>query len=153
MKVEDHSFSNCSVENEEQTPLLENNPENKIVISKIDIKFTSNIDNIMIQFMSNKKMNLKSLPSGDMLIIYVISLKNHATNFGEYSVDGCREFMEKGDDGTKEEYICANCGRFRSFHGMNSQSFYIHGILRSRFFYPHVNPHGGGNVPIIFNPC
>ena len=59
-----------------------------------------------------------------MTIKYEICLKNHANNFGEDSVDGCREFVKKGDDGTKEAYVCANCGCFRSFHRMNSQSFY-----------------------------
>ncbi|WMV29505.1 hypothetical protein MTR67_022890 [Solanum verrucosum] len=28
--------------------------------------------------------------------------------------------MKKGDDGTKEEYICPNCGCFRNFNRMNS---------------------------------
>ena len=42
-----------------------------------------------------------SNPRGDMMIIYGICLKDHATNFGEYSIDGCREFTKKGDDGTK----------------------------------------------------
>ena len=78
-----------------------------------------------------------------MMIIYEICLKNHATNFGEYLVDECHDFTKKGDDGTKEKYICADCGRFRSFHRTNSKSLYIHPILRSHFFYPDVNPHGG----------
>mgnify|MGYP000750280526 CR=1 FL=1 len=43
-----------------------------------------------------------SNPSGDMMIKY------HATKFGDYSVDGYREFVKKGDDGTKEENICAS---------------------------------------------
>ncbi|KAG5625654.1 hypothetical protein H5410_010872 [Solanum commersonii] len=94
--------------------------------------------------------NSSSNPSGDMTIKYGICLKNHATKFGDYSVDGCREFVKKGDDGTKEEFICANCGCFRSFHRMNSQSLYRPPVLRSRFFHPHVIPHGGGNAPIIF---
>ena len=85
-----------------------------------------------------------------MMIINGICLKNHATDFVEYSVDGCREVTKKGDDGTKEEYICVDCLCFWSFHRINSQSLYSHPILRSRFFYPHINPHGGGNVPIIF---
>ncbi|WMV12405.1 hypothetical protein MTR67_005790 [Solanum verrucosum] len=96
--------------------------------------------------------NSSSNPSDDMTIKYGICLKNHATKFGDYSVDGCREFVKKGDDGTKEEFICANCGCFRSFHRMNSQSLYRPPVLRSRFFHPHVIPHGGGNAPIIFHP-
>ena len=38
--------------------------------------------------------------------------KNHDTKFGDYSVDGCREFVKKGDGGTKDETGCANCGFF-----------------------------------------
>uniref|UniRef100_A0A3Q7ERK4 ZF-HD dimerization-type domain-containing protein n=1 Tax=Solanum lycopersicum TaxID=4081 RepID=A0A3Q7ERK4_SOLLC len=72
-----------------------------------------------------------------MTIKYGICLKNHATKFGDYSVDGCREFV-KGDDGTKEEFICANCGCFRGFHRMNSQSLFRPSILRSRFIHPHM---------------
>uniref|UniRef100_A0A3Q7GF55 ZF-HD dimerization-type domain-containing protein n=1 Tax=Solanum lycopersicum TaxID=4081 RepID=A0A3Q7GF55_SOLLC len=81
-----------------------------------------------------KKIKSK-LPSADMINIYDTYLQNHATNFGMYSVDGCRDFTKKGDNGTKEEYICADCGRFKTL-----------------FFYPHVNPHGGGNVPVIIYP-
>ncbi|TMW89333.1 hypothetical protein EJD97_017327 [Solanum chilense] len=97
------------------------------------------------------KNSSSSNPSGDMMIINEICLKNHATDFGEYLVDGCREFTKKGDEGTKEVYICADCGYFRSFHRMNSQSLYSHPILRSRFFYQHINPHGGGNVSVTLS--
>ncbi|TMW81963.1 hypothetical protein EJD97_007277 [Solanum chilense] len=93
-----------------------------------------------------------SNPSGDMTIKYGICLKNHATNFGDYSVDGCHEFVKKGYGGTKEAYICANCGCLRSFHRMNSHSFYPPLILRSHFFHLHVHPHGGENAPIISHP-
>lgn len=51
-----------------------------------------------------------------MKIKYGTCLKSHATNFGDYSVDGFREFATKGIDGTKEEYICSNCRHYRSFH-------------------------------------
>ena len=73
--------------------------------------------------------NSSSIISGDMIIKYDICLKNHSTNFGDYSVDGCREFVKKGDNGTKEKYICANCGCFRSFHRINCQSLYLPPIL------------------------
>uniref|UniRef100_A0A3Q7GF12 ZF-HD dimerization-type domain-containing protein n=1 Tax=Solanum lycopersicum TaxID=4081 RepID=A0A3Q7GF12_SOLLC len=96
--------------------------------------------------------NSSSNPSGDMTIKYGICLKNHATNFGDYSVDGCREFVKRGDDGTKEAYICANCGCLRSFHRMNSHSLYHPPILRSRFLHPHIHPHGRENAPIISHP-
>ena len=96
--------------------------------------------------------NSSSNPNGDITIKYGICLKNHATKFGDYSVDGCREFVKKGDDGTKEAFICANCGCFRDFHRMNSQSLFRLAIHRSRFIHPHVMPHGGGNAPINFHP-
>ncbi|XP_078180256.1 mini zinc finger protein 2-like [Carex rostrata] len=42
--------------------------------------------------------------------------KNHAARTGGYAVDGCREFMPEGDEGTDEALICAACGCHRSFH-------------------------------------
>ena len=48
------------------------------------------------------KNSSNSNPSGNMMITYGICLKNHATNFGGYSVNECREFKKKGDDVTKE---------------------------------------------------
>ena len=68
------------------------------------------------------KNSSSSNPSGDMMIINEISLKNHVTYFDEYSIDGWLEFTKKGDNGTKEEYICADCLWFRSFDRMNIQS-------------------------------
>ncbi|TMW88309.1 hypothetical protein EJD97_018728 [Solanum chilense] len=93
-----------------------------------------------------------SNPSGDMTIKYGICQKKYATNFGDYSVDGCREFVKKIDDGTKEAYICDNCGCLRSLHRMNSHLLNSPPILRSHFFHPHVHPHGGENAPIISRP-
>ncbi|XP_023768146.1 mini zinc finger protein 2 [Lactuca sativa] len=43
-------------------------------------------------------------------------LKNHAANIGLYAVDGCREFMASGDDGTRGALTCAACGCHRNFH-------------------------------------
>ncbi|KAK9066543.1 hypothetical protein SSX86_013866 [Deinandra increscens subsp. villosa] len=42
--------------------------------------------------------------------------KNHAANIGGYAVDGCREFMAGGEQGTAEAVSCAACGCHRSFH-------------------------------------
>ena len=83
-----------------------------------------------------------------MTIKYEICLKNHATMFVDYLVDRCREFVKKGNDGTKEAYICANCGCLKKLYRMNSHSLYRPPI-RSRFFRPRVHPHGDDNVPII----
>lgn len=42
--------------------------------------------------------------------------KNHAANIGGYAVDGCREFMAGGEEGTAAAIACAACGCHRSFH-------------------------------------
>ncbi|XP_012068197.1 mini zinc finger protein 3-like [Jatropha curcas] len=42
--------------------------------------------------------------------------KNHAANIGGYAVDGCREFMASGEEGTITALICAACGCHRNFH-------------------------------------
>ncbi|KAL8230694.1 hypothetical protein R6Q57_000472 [Mikania cordata] len=42
--------------------------------------------------------------------------KNHAANIGGYAVDGCREFMAGGEEGTAAAVSCAACGCHRSFH-------------------------------------
>uniref|UniRef100_A0A7N0VEH6 ZF-HD dimerization-type domain-containing protein n=1 Tax=Kalanchoe fedtschenkoi TaxID=63787 RepID=A0A7N0VEH6_KALFE len=42
--------------------------------------------------------------------------KNHAANVGGYAVDGCREFMASGMEGTSEALRCAACGCHRNFH-------------------------------------
>uniref|UniRef100_A0A1J3H5W4 Mini zinc finger protein 1 n=1 Tax=Noccaea caerulescens TaxID=107243 RepID=A0A1J3H5W4_NOCCA len=47
---------------------------------------------------------------------YVECQKNHAANIGGYAVDGCREFMASGDEGTVEALRCAACGCHRNFH-------------------------------------
>ncbi|EPS69607.1 hypothetical protein M569_05160 [Genlisea aurea] len=42
--------------------------------------------------------------------------KNHAAGIGGYAVDGCREFMAGGDEGTVEALTCAACNCHRNFH-------------------------------------
>ncbi|KAK3027437.1 hypothetical protein RJ639_042077 [Escallonia herrerae] len=42
--------------------------------------------------------------------------KNHAASIGGYAVDGCREFMASGEDGTNAALSCAACGCHRNFH-------------------------------------
>lgn len=48
--------------------------------------------------------------------------KNHAANIGGYAVDGCREFMASGAEGTSNELICAACGCHRNFHRKEEQT-------------------------------
>ncbi|KAK2994632.1 hypothetical protein RJ640_025686 [Escallonia rubra] len=43
-------------------------------------------------------------------------LKNHAASMGGYAVDGCREFLASGEEGTEEALTCAACGCHRNFH-------------------------------------
>ncbi|CAE5964135.1 unnamed protein product [Arabidopsis arenosa] len=47
---------------------------------------------------------------------YVECQKNHAANIGGYAVDGCREFMAAGVEGTVDALRCAACGCHRNFH-------------------------------------
>ncbi|XP_055828150.1 mini zinc finger protein 1-like [Solanum dulcamara] len=49
-------------------------------------------------------------------IRYVECQRNHAANIGGYAVDGCREFMASGEDGTTAALTCAACGCHRNFH-------------------------------------
>ena len=42
--------------------------------------------------------------------------KNHAANMGGHAVDGCREFMASGVEGTAAAFTCAACGCHRNFH-------------------------------------
>ncbi|XP_052139104.1 mini zinc finger protein 1-like [Oryza glaberrima] len=42
--------------------------------------------------------------------------RNHAASIGGHAVDGCREFMASGADGTAAALLCAACGCHRSFH-------------------------------------
>ncbi|XAR51740.1 hypothetical protein NMG60_11006457 [Bertholletia excelsa] len=42
--------------------------------------------------------------------------KNHAAAIGGYAVDGCREFMASGEEGTNNALTCAACGCHRNFH-------------------------------------
>ncbi|XP_075500478.1 mini zinc finger protein 2-like [Primulina tabacum] len=47
---------------------------------------------------------------------YAECQKNHAANIGGYAVDGCREFMAAGEEGTAAAFSCAACGCHRNFH-------------------------------------
>ncbi|OAY85768.1 mini zinc finger protein 1-like [Ananas comosus] len=42
--------------------------------------------------------------------------RNHAASIGGYAVDGCREFMAAGEEGTPAALRCAACSCHRSFH-------------------------------------
>uniref|UniRef100_A0A803M644 ZF-HD dimerization-type domain-containing protein n=1 Tax=Chenopodium quinoa TaxID=63459 RepID=A0A803M644_CHEQI len=53
---------------------------------------------------------------------YMECQKNHAANIGGYALDGCREFMASGDEGTNLALVCAACGCHRSFHRQDVQT-------------------------------
>ncbi|CAK9138101.1 unnamed protein product [Ilex paraguariensis] len=50
------------------------------------------------------------------IVRYAECQKNHAANIGGYAVDGCREFMASGEEGTSDALTCAACGCHRNFH-------------------------------------
>lgn len=62
--------------------------------------------------------NYKSTASASVVqtVRYAECQKNHAANVGGYAVDGCREFMASGEEGTTGALICAACGCHRNFH-------------------------------------
>ncbi|KAF5818220.1 putative transcription factor ZF-HD family [Helianthus annuus] len=73
--------------------------------------------------MKKRQLVIKKSNSDTTLIASVIRtvhygqcLKNHAANIGRYAVDGCREFMANGEEGTRDALSCAACGCHRNFH-------------------------------------
>uniref|UniRef100_A0ACD5ZPR7 Uncharacterized protein n=1 Tax=Avena sativa TaxID=4498 RepID=A0ACD5ZPR7_AVESA len=42
--------------------------------------------------------------------------RNHAARMGGYALDGCREFLAEGEEGTSGALRCAACGCHRNFH-------------------------------------
>ncbi|CAL5012680.1 unnamed protein product [Urochloa decumbens] len=42
--------------------------------------------------------------------------RNHAASMGGHAVDGCREFLAEGEEGSAAALRCAACGCHRSFH-------------------------------------
>ena len=41
---------------------------------------------------------------------------NHACRDGGYILDGCREFVASGAEGTDSAMTCATCGCHRNYH-------------------------------------
>ncbi|XP_039003714.1 mini zinc finger protein 2-like [Hibiscus syriacus] len=58
---------------------------------------------------TNSSMTIRSVRYGECQ-------KNHAAGVGGYAVDGCREFMASGEEGTAAALTCAACGCHRNFH-------------------------------------
>uniref|UniRef100_A0A5B7BDF3 ZF-HD dimerization-type domain-containing protein n=1 Tax=Davidia involucrata TaxID=16924 RepID=A0A5B7BDF3_DAVIN len=57
-----------------------------------------------------------SLLKEKVVVTYKECRKNHAANIGGYAVDGCREFMPAGEEGTAAAFKCAACTCHRNFH-------------------------------------
>ncbi|KAF3437690.1 hypothetical protein FNV43_RR20446 [Rhamnella rubrinervis] len=51
--------------------------------------------------------------------------KNHAASIGGYAVDGCREFMASGEEGTAQGLTCAACGCHRNFHRREVETEFV----------------------------
>ncbi|CAA2983616.1 Hypothetical predicted protein [Olea europaea subsp. europaea] len=66
--------------------------------------------------------------------------KNHAANVGGYAVDGCREFMPCGEEGSSAALICAACGCHRNFHRREVET-----VIVSDHSSPSSNGCGKGN--------
>ncbi|KAA0057941.1 mini zinc finger protein 3-like [Cucumis melo var. makuwa] len=65
---------------------------------------------------SNGRRNHHWSASSGSEVRYAECQKNHAAKLGGFAVDGCREFMARGEDGTEEALNCAACGCHRNFH-------------------------------------
>ncbi|MQL77783.1 hypothetical protein Taro_010221 [Colocasia esculenta] len=70
----------------------------------------------------------KDVPNGPtpktekVVVRYRECRKNHAASIGGYAVDGCREFMASGEEGTSAALKCAACSCHRSFHKREVES-------------------------------
>ncbi|KAK4773351.1 hypothetical protein SAY87_028370 [Trapa incisa] len=62
--------------------------------------------------------------------------KNHAASLGGYAVDGCREFMASGEEGTSDALNCAACGCHRNFHRRE--------VKMAEIVYEYTPPNYGG---------
>ncbi|KAK8497255.1 hypothetical protein V6N11_008845 [Hibiscus sabdariffa] len=58
----------------------------------------------------------RSSSTSSLVVRYWECQKNHAASIGGHAVDGCREFMASGMEGTTRALTCAACGCHRNFH-------------------------------------
>ncbi|CAN6443095.1 unnamed protein product [Victoria cruziana] len=61
-------------------------------------------------------MKKANVSTAKRVVRYRECRKNHAAGIGGYAVDGCREFMASGEEGTGDALRCAACSCHRSFH-------------------------------------
>lgn len=68
-----------------------------------------------------KKVQLVAKPIQEPVIVrrtvkYGACNKNFAVHLGGRAIDGCKEFVAGGTEGTDPALTCATCGCHRSFH-------------------------------------
>ncbi|XP_029126283.1 mini zinc finger protein 2 [Cajanus cajan] len=63
--------------------------------------------------------------------------KNHAANVGGYAVDGCREFIASGGEGTSAAFTCATCGCHRNFHKRQVETEVVWGDIWKTLIVPY----------------
>lgn len=51
-----------------------------------------------------------------MIVKYEECNRNHACHTGTYVLDGCKEYVAKGAEGSNATLTCATCGCHRNFH-------------------------------------
>ncbi|KAF8398076.1 hypothetical protein HHK36_017003 [Tetracentron sinense] len=69
-----------------------------------------------------KKLSNGPLLKKEKRVKYKECRKNHAANIGGYAVDGCREFMAAGEEGTSAALKCAACSCHRNFHRRETET-------------------------------
>lgn len=75
-------------------------------------------------------------------------LKNHAASMGGHVVDGCGEFMPRGEDGTPEALRCAACDCHRNFHRREADGEQLQPHRHRTAYNPiSSNPNLRGQVP------
>ncbi|CAN4083289.1 unnamed protein product [Withania somnifera] len=72
----------------------------------------TNSDPDPVQQLSTSSASERNISS----VRYKECLKNHAASMGGHVLDGCGEFMPRGDEGTPEYLKCAACDCHRNFH-------------------------------------
>lgn len=68
------------------------------------------------QVVVKKDSSRRNSTPSSMTVRYGECQKNHAASIGGHAVDGCREFMASGEQGTNGALACAACGCHRNFH-------------------------------------
>ncbi|KGN64001.1 mini zinc finger protein 1 [Cucumis sativus] len=71
---------------------------------------------------NNNNRNISSSSRVRSVVRYGECQKNHAANIGGYAVDGCREFLATGEEGSHGALTCAACGCHRNFHRREVES-------------------------------